>query len=202
MTYRVNLLPTDLIEERAFDKRSLLRLAATGAAGSLVAVYILFLVSYFVISGRILHCELQLRVVQPRAQKVQKLIDERRNAEAAAEALQQVLGGRQTWTDLLDDLAFRLPVDTWLTRVTICSDQAERNKEEAERDKQKEVKLPPPPDTLLIEGASLSVPSIGVTVKNLTSLGYFRRVWLEEFHRVEDGSLKFRIRAELERANR
>ena len=191
-----------MIEERAFDKRSLLRLAAIGAAGSLVAIYILFLVSYFVISGRIPHCEQQLRAVQPRAEKVQKLIEERRNAEATAEALQQVLGGRQTWTDLLDDLAFRLPVDTWLTRVTIYNDQAEKNKQEAEQDKQKEVKLPPPPDTLLIEGASLSVPSIGVTVKNLTSLGHFRRVWLEEFHRVEDGSLKFRIRADLERTNR
>jgi len=191
-----------LVEERVLDKRYLLRLAGIGAASSLVALYLAFLGSYYLTANRIAHCERQLRAVQPRAQKVQELIRERHRTQETVEALQNVLGARQTWTGLLEDVASNLPVDTWLIRITLYNTAVEESQKNTQQNKQKEEIKLPPPDTLLIEGASLSVPSIGVTIKNLTSLGYFRRVRLEEFRRVEDGSLTFCIRAELERTNR
>jgi len=207
VTYRVNLLPADLIPGRGFDKRYLLRLAGIGAAGSLVAIYLAFLGSYHLTCNQIVRYEQELRAVQPRAEKVEEFIEDRRSAEETTAALQQILESRQTWADLLDSLAYHLPVDTWLTRVALYNAEAEEKGKHTGQNKQheqqeKEANPPPSPDTMLIEGASLSVSSIGVTVRNLASLGYFRSVCLEEFHRAEDGSLVFCIRAELERTNR
>lgn len=54
-------------------------------------------------------------------------------------------------------------------------------------------KVPLPPNVLTIKGTSRSFPSIGVFVRKLSVLPYFRQVSLKEIDGQEDGTLTFTI---------
>lgn len=184
-TYRVNILPDELARG---DQPTGLRLPSRPVLIGLVSGVLLlgaygaFLSSWFSAGQELEETRVQLRALEPTLQKVEEVRAAKEKAQARVDAWRGIMNERAVWTPLLDDLQYSLPVDMWFTRVTI----GER-KTMAQGEKESTFEIPGV-SMITIEGSSLSVPSVGVFVRNLQLLSYFSSVEVIEITEDKEGS--------------
>ncbi len=200
MNYQINLLPTDLVRPPLMGGVSWQHVLLAGVGVVLLGSYALFLGFYFGTRAELKKLERELATLQPGVEQVKMIRRERESAEKNLEAWRQVIQQRQTWSGFLNDLNSALPVDTWLTRVSISAAGKEEKGLDAPAGSGGGAAgsaappvAPPKADAVVIEGASLTPPSVGVFLNNLYHLPYFEDLRLEECTLVRDGSFTFKI---------
>ncbi|NLI11357.1 PilN domain-containing protein [Pelotomaculum propionicicum] len=204
--YKVNLLPPQLQREGIIDFR---RLILVGAATLLVAVilsgYGFFLINYFSMKNELASNKQQQATLSPLVSRVEGMVKERKELEAALEEYNVILKKHMAWSNLLYDLGDIAPVDLWLTDIDI-SNKTPAAKEQnagAKTDAASKAGAQPKeedryarPNTISYKGISQTVPSIGVFIRNLTMLPYFEEVKLVKIESDLLGA-KFEITAKV-----
>lgn len=198
---KVNLLPPELQREGIIDFKRLLKISViTVLIMVVLGGYAAFLVKFSVTRSEVDIAGQELEKLQAVVVRIEDLKKERKRNEVVAEGLHKLVSERDIWSDRLDDLNYNLPVDMWLTELDLLKTQApgktpEKKVKPAEQ-KAAALQQPssiPKPDTLILKGFSLSVPSIGVFIYHLNQLPYFSNVTLNEIKESEDGSVGYMI---------
>jgi len=192
--YKVNLLPREMITERAGGRgpaaAPLVSLVWRIAVGVVVFGYAVFLITLFLAKHTLAEKQAALEALAPQVAAAEALRQERERAEAMLTAWRGVLLDREDWVFLLREINAVLPADTWLTAV----------KTQAAAGEEPDDRLPFRPDGVRIEGAARSLTAVGVLVHKLQEMPHFASVALEEVVAGPDGALSFKISLELARS--
>lgn len=204
--YKVNLLPPQLQREGIIDFR---RLILVGGATLLLAVilggYGIFLINYLSMKNELTSNKQQLASLSPLVSRVEGIVKERKELEDTLEEYNVILEKHVAWSNRLYDLGDIAPVDLWLTDIDI-SNQAPAAREQNSNIKPdavpktdvqpNEADRYSRPNTISCKGISQTVPSIGIFIRNLTTLPYFDEVKLVKIESDNQGA-KFEISAKV-----
>jgi len=224
--YKVNLLPPELQRDISIDIRRLVkRVAIFLVVIILVLGYSIFLYSFFSTKKEIVETEKYLNELQVTVKKIEDIKEQRQKNEQSVQQFKELVEKRLTWSYVLDDLNYNLPVDVWLASIELSFTDLQASTETVgqapEQPKvhvpqaqtgtrtvpggqslpagQKEPLLsasPPVPNTLTVVGYSRTVPSIGIFINNLHKMPYFTKVTLNEIAEDENNAvIKFKITA-------
>ena len=211
MIYKVNFLPPNLQREGNIDLRRLFLIGGvTLLVTSLVIGYGFCIINYFVMKNQLKETQLRLNNLAPIIAKVNKITSERKELEKSINRYNFLLRKQICWSDMFNDFNKVCPVDLWLNNVelnykpdlkeTVGSSPVLTEKEESKRFSQAgtgqlaDIKRP---NQIVINGASLTMSSIGVFINNLYQLPYFKEVKLIKASRDSEG-ITFQITALLE----
>lgn len=183
--YKVNLLPPELlaIGEPGLRRRSPLYNLLLLAAGGLCLLYLAFLTYLFVGQVQIEAKRKALAALEPQIQQVERLQQQTQILRTRAAVWGELIRRRREYYPLLADLQRVLPVDMWLTRVALLPEQPQPPETTLPKPTT-ELRVPPLPNLLVVEGGTHSLASVGVYVNNLCQLPHFKRVALKEVKRV------------------
>ncbi len=205
--YKVNLLPPQLQREGIIDFRRLIHIGgATLLLAVIIGGYGIFLISYMSMKNELISNKQQLASLSPLVARVEGIVKERKELEAALEEYNVILEKHVVWSKRLYDLGDIAPVDLWLTDIDISSktpavrEQNSSAKPDAAPKadaQQKEADMYSRPYTISCRGISQTVPSIGVFIRNLTMLPYFAEVKLVKIESDNQGAKKFEISAKV-----
>ncbi|MFX4260992.1 PilN domain-containing protein [Pelotomaculum propionicicum] len=181
------MLPQQLQREGTIDVRRLAVITgfALPAAAALVC-YIIFLINFAAVKNDLAETRAQLSYLAPAVSRVEGMIKERAELEAAVGEFDGILVNHITWSGLLNDLGNIAPVDLWLTGLEI-SNKPPGN----------DAKEPDPyarPNLVLCRGIAGTLPSIGIFIRNLSGLPYFEEIKLVRANAVS-GGIEFEITA-------
>jgi type IV pilus assembly protein PilN len=188
--YEVNLLPPELQRAWGVSTRRFFLVVVVSAGIALVIFgYAFFLVEGYLARNELAAVQERLAATSVRAREANNLKQRRQEADTSYKVREELIGGRQLWADMFDDINVNVPVDVWLTEMKVYPEKKAGDKAEPAKGGQQDktaTEVPPRPDRVYIKGAAWSVPSIGVLLSNLAVLPYFNEVTLEEFHRDEE----------------
>jgi hypothetical protein len=222
--YKLNLLPVELQRDLSIDIKGLVRrVTITVAIFIVLASYGMFLFMGYLTQREINDTQKYLNQISATVKKVEGIKAERVKNEENTKKFKEILGARQARFPILEDLNYNMPVDLWLENVSmsyVASGQAantaanasggatqtqpvEQSQTQGQAAAKKEAVSPPLPNTLIIEGYSLTVPSIGIFMNNLYLMPYFTSVVLNELKTDEkSGNIKFKLTAVLKEGGR
>jgi type IV pilus assembly protein PilN len=179
VTYKVNLLPSKLRREGLVDVRRLIIISVTTLViAAILGGYGTFLFLFFNQKSELDNTRQQLASLTPIANRVQEMRKERKEMEATLQAYSSLLKKQIIWSDLFYDLNKITPVDLWLVEVEISPPKEEQKDNQAK--------------IINLKGFSLTVPSIGLFMNNLSQLSYFKEVKLVKLNK-ESGGISFQI---------
>lgn len=163
---KINLLPAHLRSKMNIDFRHL----TTRTIVVLLLLLIVILYSVFLYHFNILKTEhrlisSELEKLYPQVIKVESLGEERLFAENKLKGLKLVIEQRKQWSSILNDINHIVPRDTWLTAIVAH-----------DKDQENEILS----DTLIIEGKSYSITSVGVFLEKLKEMKYFESATIEK----------------------
>lgn len=217
--YRVNFLPPQIQREGIIDFR---RLILIGGATLLLVLtlggYGAFIINYYGMRNELTSTKQQLASLAPLVTRVEGIVKERKELEATLEEYNLIRKKHVAWSDLLYDLGDIAPVDLWLTEIDISrkdpaakeqsggtTKPAEQKTAESQQaspaktvagQEQKERDTYSRPNMITYRGASQTVSSIGVFIRNLIGLPYFEEVKLVKIS-TDNNELKFEITAKI-----
>lgn len=209
MTYKGNLLPPILQREGNTDFRRMLLIGVvTFVVVVLIFGYSYFFVKFMIMKNKLADTQQQLASLAPTVVKAEKVISMRKELENTLDKYVSLLVGQVTWSNLFYDLNSVAPVDLWLIsieltnkpgqQVTIGQSPVYTGKEEiteasyaGQVSGQTSISRP---NSVSINGVSLTMPSIGVFIKNLYQLPYFKEIKLIKASRDDQG-ITFQITA-------
>ncbi|MDD4767565.1 MAG: PilN domain-containing protein [Desulfotomaculaceae bacterium] len=195
--YKVNLLPRHLQREGVIDIRKLaVMLAVALPAALILGSYIIFLINYSAVKDELAETKAQAASLAPAAARVDGIIRERTEMEAAIEEFDQILKNHKLWSGLLDDLGNIAPVDLWLTGLEVSARPFNPLTDQQKEPEQKEPDPYASPSLVSCKGMAGTVPSIGIFLRNLNGLPYFAEVKLVKVNAVSEG-LEFEIIARI-----
>ncbi len=227
MNYRIDLLPEELQSKPPVNLRRLLYIALTVLlTAGLLAIYGLFLWDYYRVSGELARLNERLPQIKRETARLEEVKRQRLDLEKRAGELEALIQNRRTWPGMLAEIARAVPGEVWLTSLRLeevkekqasaekkpsagplpqaQSDQTQKNLERLTPEEGKETKaeststVPGVPNTLFIEGASYSVPAVGIFTYRLGQLPYFSKVVLTDLHSEENnGYVVFTVVASL-----
>ncbi len=179
MTYKVNLLPPKLQREGLVDVRRLIIISLTTLViAAILGGYGIFLFLFFNQKSELANTRQQLASLTPIANRVEEMRKERKKMEATLQAYGSLLKKQIIWSDLFYDLNKITPMDLWLVEVEISLPKEEQKTNQAK--------------FINLKGLSLTVPSIGVFMNNLSQLSYFKEVKLVKLNKESEG-ISFQI---------
>jgi type IV pilus assembly protein PilN len=154
--------------------------------------------------------QVKLAALEAKVKDVTGLQTQRQNMERKTADLEILLQQKKKYIPLLDELAENIPVDAWLTGISIQGSKSSQQTGTASyqaseaTSSSKTSPAAPAPGRLVISGTSLvikgvsrSVSSIGVYVRKLLELPYFSEVYLDEFKEQDDETMAFTITCSL-----
>lgn len=174
----------------------------------LVAViggYAVFLFTLLMMKSDLETTKKQVLALQPVVSRVERIRNERREMEVALEEYRSLREKQLTWSHFLFELNNITPVDVWLSSLEIgaqtdkshsgSATQLGAGKEsEASGSKSDESKLFSRPGVMMIKGYSRTVSSIGIFIRNLNQLTYFKEVVITKVA-SEDAGISFECKA-------
>jgi len=150
--------------------------------------------------------QVKLAALEAKVKYVTGLQMQRHNMESKTADLEILLQQKKKHIPLLDELAENIPVDVWLTGISIQESKSSQqtgtapSPASATTSSSKTPPVAPAPGrleisgtSLVIKGVSRSVSSIGVYVRKLLELPYFSEVYLDEFKEQDDETMAFTI---------
>ena len=222
--YKLNLLPVELQRDLSIDIKGLVkRVTITITVFLLLASYGMFLFMGYLTQKEINDTEKYLNQISATVKKVEGVKAQRIKNEENTKKFKEILNARQARFPILEDLSYNMPVDLWLENVDmsyVASGQAAntpangsggaaqtqpaaQSQTQGQAAAKKEAVSPPVPNTMIIEGYSLTVPSIGIFMNNLYLMPYFSSVVLNELNTDEkSGNIKFKLTAVLKEGGR
>lgn len=211
---KINLLPDELQPGLDIDVRKLfLNGIAVLVVLGLLSAYGIFLYRFYITKNELAQAYAELTRLRPKVAEVEKIKQQRLNVESKVKALSGLIEGQQTWSAMLDDLNVLIPIDAWLTGITIYYEPdfdpgAAKKENGDENTKGKNVQKKAntkdsvtqegihTPNAVTLEGKSRSAASVGVFVNNLNQLPYFTRVRLNGvYENYSEGTVTFSITA-------
>lgn len=202
--YRVNLLPPELAPGPYIERRRLVYIIILTLACGLAGLGVgFFYFQLYVLQHELEATQAEFPALQETVTRVEALRTERQKLEKTSKTWESLLATHTPWRPVLDELARHLPVDMWLTKVEITYEAALAPPKpvtpEGKQPPGPQTPLPKeePPNTLVLEGASRSVASLGVYVRKLSNLPFFSQVSLNEFREQADETLSFKITCKL-----
>ena len=219
--YEINLLPAELRRKTSIElKRLLMLLLCILLPAGLAGGYSFLLIEINHRHLEVNNIDRQLAQLKPQVNQTLQLRQERGQIEQQIPVLQSLLEHRFTITPILNDIADNLPVDLWITGLSVeyranylprggfaspglLSPPADAPlKQEAGTgagQQPEEQQALPLPNVLILQGISYSSASIGVLVGKLSALPYFQSVDLVKVHTADQGEqgLTFQIEAML-----
>lgn len=118
--YEINLLPPKLQRKFNIDvKKAAAFLGLTFLITGLAGGYGVFLFQLYGARSEINRIETRLQQIAPQVAEVEQIRKERLAGEKQVKAFQTIVDNRFTFTPMLEDIACNLPVDTWLTGITV-----------------------------------------------------------------------------------
>jgi len=208
LIYKVNFLPPNLQREGNIDLRRLFFIGGITLLVTLLVIgYSIFVITFFVMKNQLKESQQQLAELAPIVANVKKITSEREELEKAIAQYNFLLKKQVCWSDMFYDYNNICPVDLWLSsveltykpdlKVTIGSSPVLTGKEESKQFVQAESRQLVDiqrPNQVAINGASLTMSSIGVFINNLYQLPYFKEVKLNKASRETQG-ITFQITA-------
>jgi len=211
LIYKVNFLPPNLQREGNIDLRRLFLISGVTLLVTLLVLgYGFCIINYLAMKNQLKETQLQLDNLAPIVTRVNKITNERKELEKSINRYNFLLRKNVCWSDMFYDFNKVCPVDLWLNnvelyykpdlKVTVGSSPVLTEKEESKRFSQAgsgqiaDIKRP---NQIAINGASLTMSSIGVFINNLYQLPYFKEVKLIKASRDSKG-ITFQITALLE----
>lgn len=208
MIYKVNFLPPNLQREGNIDLRRLFIIGGVTLMVTLLVIgYGFCIISYFVMKNQLKETQLRLDNLAPIVARVKKITSERKELEKAINRYNFLLRKQVRWSDMFYDFNKVCPVDLWLNnvelyykpglKVTVGSNPVLTGKEVSKRFSQAgsgQITDIQRPNQIAINGASLTMSSIGVFINSLYQLPYFKEVKLIKASRDSKG-ITFQITA-------
>ncbi|GAB6275240.1 MAG: hypothetical protein STSR0004_21050 [Peptococcaceae bacterium] len=210
--HRVNLLPPELLPVSYIQGRRLFIIAGlTLLFGALLIGSGIFFLQVSSMKSEINANQAKLAALEAKVKYVTGLQMQRHNMESKTADLEILLQQKKKHIPLLDELAENIPVDVWLTGISIQESNSLQQTGTAPSPASATTsssKTPPrsapalgrleiSETSLVIKGVSRSVPSIGVYVRKLLELPYFNEVYLDEFNEQGDETMAFTITCSL-----
>jgi len=191
---RVNLVPK---EERTREARRQLYIVPVGGA---IALAGLMAISFYYYNNQVDNAEQQLREMQAKNDGLQKQVaeldryqDVKNKKQAQLNVVTSVYGQRQRWSRMLDDLAFVIPEDVWLTSINAKAPGAEAA---AGASASGGANL----RDVAIDGYTYEMPTVAIFIIRLGLIPSLTDVTLESAEKVELSNrlvTKFRITASI-----
>jgi len=219
--YKINLLPTELQKDLSIDVKGLVRRVTI----TVIVILLLFGYGAFLFVGYLTQREISdtekyLSQISSAVKRVEEIKAQRVKDEKSTKIYQELLSARQVRFPLLEDISHNLPVDMWLEKLNMsyvapkedgknsqpaqaANDGAQEQQNtqshtQGQADDKNKPSSPPVPNTLIVEGYSRTVPSIGIFMNNLYRMPYFSNVVLNELATDEkSGNIKFKLTAAL-----
>jgi len=211
---KINLLPEELqpgldIDIRKLVLNGVIILALLG----MLSAYGIFLYRFYITKNELVQAYAELTRLRPKVAEVETIKQQRLNIESKVKVLRGLVEEQQTWSAMLDDLNVIIPIDAWLTGITIYYEpdfdpSAAKKENGDENTKGKNVQKKAntkdsvtqqgmhTPNAVTLEGKSRSVASVGVFVHNLNQLPHFTRVRLNGvYENFSEGTVTFSITA-------
>jgi Tfp pilus assembly protein PilN len=142
--------------------------------------------------------QVKLAALEAKVKDVTGLQTQRQNMERKTADLEILLQQKKKHIPLLDELAENIPVDVWLTGISIQESKSSQQTGTAPSPAAPAAgRLVISGTSLVIKGVSRSVSSIGVYVRKLLELPYFSEVYLDEFKEQDDETMAFTITCSL-----
>jgi Tfp pilus assembly protein PilN len=142
--------------------------------------------------------QVKLAALEAKVKEVTELQTQRQNMERKTADLEILLQQKKKYIPLLDELAENIPVDVWLTGISIQESKSSQQTGTAPSPAAPAAgRLVISGTSLVIKGVSRSVSSIGVYVRKLLELPYFSEVYLDEFKEQDDETIAFTITCSL-----
>ncbi len=175
--YKINLLPLEL--RGHFNVRQNKRFYITIS----VIASILFLVLSFSFSYRfiLMQNELsrlnkQLVKLEPQVKEINLLQQEQKEVEKSNTVLENLIYEQRTWSYMLKDVKNILPVDTWLTSISIHHDARTLSPQPMTENELVD------PNALTIEGKAFNVSSVGIFANSLNQLVYVEKAFINNIN--------------------
>ncbi|MBI4411489.1 MAG: PilN domain-containing protein [Deltaproteobacteria bacterium] len=145
-----------------------------------------------------LHQEMaELKVEQER---LLKRVEPEWKGSAAAERLKSVFAGAPVWSDVLDDLAQRLPGSVWLTGFETSGNEAEKQEEkEVKKEGKKEVKKETRKRTglfLELRGRAKSAADLSLFMARLEESPHISKAVLRD-SKIDNGDFAFEVECDI-----
>lgn len=118
--YDINLLPSEL--QKNVDKnvmRIIMLIAITVLVLALTGSYWLLQMKQYQIAGKIARIEARLNEINPLVRQIEQMQRDRLNGEKTIKAYQRIASQRVTFTPILNAVAQNMPVDMWLTDISL-----------------------------------------------------------------------------------
>lgn len=228
--YKINLLPVELQRDISIDVKGLVRrVSITVTVILLLASYGVFLFMGYLTQREIADTERYLSQISSAVKKVEGIKAQRVKDEESIKVYKEILSARLTRYPLLEDLNSNMPVDMWLDTLDLsyverkdagqaaqtgqpAADASGNTQEQPAAAAQPQGQSAggkngkasiPLPNTLVLEGYSYSVPSIGFFTNYLYRMPYFSKVVLDSYKWDESKfAYKFKLTAALKEGDR
>ncbi|KFD40681.1 hypothetical protein DK28_0201795 [Peptococcaceae bacterium SCADC1_2_3] len=197
--HRLNLLPPELLPVSYIQGRRLFIIAGlTLLFGALLIGSGIFFLQVSSMKAEINANQVKLAALEAKVKEVTELQTQRQNMERKTADLEILLQQKKKHIPLLDELAENIPVDVWLTGISIQESKSSQQTGTAPSPAAPAAgRLVISGTSLVIKGVSRSVSSIGVYVRKLLELPYFSEVYLDEFKEQDDETIAFTITCSL-----
>ncbi len=187
--YRVNLLPQQLQRDGTVDIRRLAVVAGSALPMAVLLVcYIIFLINFGAVKNDLAETKAQLSSLAPAVAQVEGMIKDRAAMEEAIGEFDGILKDHMSWSGLMHELGGIAPVDLWLNGLEIFNKLAQTSpgSEQSEPDPYAR------PNLVSFRGIARTLPSVGIFIRNLNGLPYFKEVKLVKVNSVSEG-MEFEI---------
>jgi len=175
--YKINLLPLELRGYFNVKQNKRFYIIISGIALILFLVLCCtFAYRFILMQNELTLLNKQLLKIEPRVKEINLLKQEQKKIVKSTIVLENLLHEQRTWSYMLKDIKNILPVDIWLTGISIHHDAKTLNPQPMTENELVD------PNALTIEGKAFNISSVGIFANSLNQLIYVKKAFINNIN--------------------